>query len=656
MIYLLLRILLSLYLNGLIKAECNDSCHENSALNKESNCFCNGCDVFNDCCASEKVSQPDVKPKFECNIRTSHLDYTYSVVTCADWWLQRKNDDKTRAKCESPTKDIAKLHKNIFNLVPVYDPLTGTSYRNIFCAKCNVKHLQVQDIKFYKLQPNMGDELFYELWNTKNKSQTAELLVRYLQLKQAKSSEFIFSLNSTKVSLRKCYKPIRTCLAGSSNALMEQCSNHTALRFDNRNQLIYQNKYCARCNNVSRSLDCELMQQRINHGSLQLLFDLSDLYAELYEDMNSLRATCQPNQLTRKDLIKKHATIICLTVSIGSISVLLIIYFLNKSLRNFPGKLLICLSVSLLLSQLLFLISTYTTESAYSDNSCDTTLNNNSFIAFRPILVEMSKPCYLAGMLMHYFYLANFAWSNVMGYDLYRIFVLSASNHKDIDINMRFLKYFIYGWATPLLILFVMVCKQFWLGTISYGFNHCFISGQIDTLIFFIVPIAVILTSNLLFLLFSICSIRKVDRMCVKYLVGEEDKSLSKKVDPPPLRMWHFLTKIFHNSHKHPKRTGCLKDTRGSEKKRLTLFLKLFVLTGLTWILGLVSSLQKESFLWYIYIVANSLQGLFIFVSFAFSTSTKRELKKSSIYKTLSLFVVSTKSESSSNDAPSINK
>jgi len=44
---------------------------------------------------------------------------------------------------------------------------------------------------------------------------------------------------------------------------------------------------------------------------------------------------------------------------------------------------------------------------------------------------------------------------------------------------------------------------------------------------------------------------------------------------------------------------------------------KMASVMGVTWILGFAANLKALSFLWYPYVVLNSLQGLFIFLSFA---------------------------------------
>lgn len=228
-----------------------------------------------------------------------------------------------------------------------------------------------------------------------------------------------------------------------------------------------------------------------------------------------------------------------------------------------------------------------------------------------------------------------------MGFDLYRIFsiLMSSSAFDDQELrDSRFKKYSIYGWIAPLIPVSILFCRQFLDLRLSYGFGQCFISEKIDLLHFFILPIAFILFSNLIFLIISIYSIIKVDKMTHQVM---NKKSSEDNTDTELLKTKSKfnLRKVF--SKKIEKNEKCTK-----EKKRLSLFFKLFLLTGMTWILGLATSISSDSFIWYIYIILNSLQGLFVFASFAFNSQTRRELIKYKAFRTLSDRFFSTKSES----------
>ncbi|KAK8744451.1 hypothetical protein OTU49_000811 [Cherax quadricarinatus] len=62
--------------------------------------------------------------------------------------------------------------------------------------------------------------------------------------------------------------------------------------------------------------------------------------------------------------------------------------------------------------------------------------------------------------------------------------------------------------------------------------------------------------------------------------------------------------------------------------KRLQMYVRLAVLMGLTWITGIVAGyLQLES-VWYIFVVLNTLQGVFIFLAFTCRSNVLRAVRK----------------------------
>ena len=322
--------------------------------------------------------------------------------------------------------------------------------------------------------------------------------------------------------------------------------------------------------------------------SLQLLFDLSELYGEIRINLNlkydekevnfrddnynckqtensttfmvnmmcnsftqnktnmnsSKKSECDLKDNNIGDYVKKYMTICGQLISIISLILLLIMYFSNKVLRNLPGKLLICLSVSLLLSQILFLVSTYITKpyTHYalnsSSNNCNSKLNNNFeniSVLLDSIFKSKSLDCYILGLLTHYFYLAFFTWSNIMAYDLYAMFLILSNkklskNTKAVacsnedDNRKRFIRYLIIGWTFPFLVILVLLVNQYAFKYMAYSFNSCFISSQIDLLLFFILPVLIILLINIYYLVFSINSIRNVDKMSKKYLKHDYDE------------------------------------------------------------------------------------------------------------------------------------
>jgi hypothetical protein len=391
--------------------------------------------------------------------------------------------------------------------------------------------------------------------------------------------------------------------------------------------------------NVS-SLD-ELLCNRINTLDLNLNININ----QITEPISCEEAT--------SDYIKKYITIFGQSVSILCLTLLLIMYSSHKLLRNLPGKILICLSFSLLLSQVSFITSIYITKpyvyyrDLESNSSNQTKCNENQIEtenSFENIIIiivfSKSFDCYIMSMLSHYFHLAFFSWSNIMAYDLFKTFTtLSSSKNSNRfisydqnDNKIKFIKYSLYAWLLPFAIVSMLFLFQFVFNEIAYGFTTCFISSQIYKLVFFVAPVCVLLFFNQYFLISSIKSIRSIDKLSKKYLKKDEDPSSSLMSNQTTKK-----TSSYDNLSKlAKKKTNAESSNSQNEKKRLILFGKLFVLTGMTWIFGLFSSFDKYSFIWYIYIVLNSLQGMFIFVAYAFTPQTKNNVTRSRVYKSLS--------------------
>jgi hypothetical protein len=178
---------------------------------------------------------------------------------------------------------------------------------------------------------------------------------------------------------RYCVKSIDTCspLMSQSDDDQYLCKNEsTSYRYyltDDSNYLIYKNEHCAKCNGIDlNELRCQMIRPKFFHQNLQILFDLKSLHGELKIELNirtdnlnrSMMTTIESNdvislQITAKlnRTIKNITTFVGQIVSIISLILLLLIYFTNRKLRNLGGKILISLCISLLLSQIMFLIS-----------------------------------------------------------------------------------------------------------------------------------------------------------------------------------------------------------------------------------------------------------------------------------------------------------
>ncbi|XP_068700614.1 uncharacterized protein [Montipora foliosa] len=246
----------------------------------------------------------------------------------------------------------------------------------------------------------------------------------------------------------------------------------------------------------------------------------------------------------------------CIT-SMASLLLMLAKYTLFSELRNLPGRIIINLSLSLLLYQGVFLAAMKTSS---------------------------HENCEVIAIFLHYFVLCSFTWMNAMAYDVHKTLTSSDGGpgpNRQGNHNKRLVGYCLYGWGVPALLVsfFVIIDQVLIKGFIGYGDGeaYCFISKPKAVLYFFVAPVALIMLFNAFALVHTVLHIVKTR-----------------------------------------KRTPKVTNQRNSTEVAL-IGVKMASVMGVTWILGIAANVQTLSFLWYPYVVLNSLQGLFIFLSFAVS-------------------------------------
>ncbi|RNA41745.1 putative G- coupled receptor Mth-like 1 [Brachionus plicatilis] len=451
--------------------------------------------------------------------------------------------------------------RTIIQSIPVYSNVTRKFFKNIFCAICNLKNAKTNDLKFFSLETKMKY----------NESILEQRIKEHFE---------IFKPDGVPWP-RKCIKHIQTCPNNFLNLeIISLCSNYTAYRCSVSGNL-YKNEHCLRCNEPNSTSICSRLQvESVDYMSLQILFDLRNLQNEIVIEMNVTQTYEKVNFVNftkikfdeETDLIKKYITIAGQAISVISLINLIIFYFIKKLNRKLPGKIVISLSVSMIFSHVSFIISSILSDS-------DLILAEyRTYKSLKEMFKDLvpSLPCFLSGFFLHYFYLSFFIWSSIMAIDLFKIF----SSVHESSRGKIFLKYSICAWSIPAIIALVMILKNY--DRISYGYRSCFISSSFDLCIFFVMPVGFIIFENILLMLISVKLISGVDK---------------------------FFKKFTHTQPKRP------------EKNRIVLFFKIFVVTGLSWILAIISSFinNKYSFMWYIYIVVDSLQGFFIMCIFVFN-------------------------------------
>ena len=182
------------------------------------------------------------------------------------------------------------------------------------------------------------------------------------------------------------------------------------------------------------------------------------------------------------------ATTIGCTISLTLLGLVIITYCSFSSLRNVPGMTVLSLSVSLFFAQLLLL------------TAAGQTANSNV--------------CLIIACFMHFFWLSVFSWTNVLAFDLGQTFSKKTCVRGDNTDGTGFIKYSIYGWGMPLLVVGVTLVVHFFqkvnhmIRNIYGVTSACWLRTGLPILIAFGVPVAIALLSNMVFFTRTVQGIR----------------------------------------------------------------------------------------------------------------------------------------------------
>ena len=264
-------------------------------------------------------------------------------------------------------------------------------------------------------------------------------------------------------------------------------------------------------------------------------------------------------------------TLIGLGISIGSLVLHIIAFTLVSDVRNLSGQNLVCLSVSLIL--------------AYS-----------SFICMQVLTIrESTLLCRITGATVLYFFLASMAWMNVIAWDVCRTLRLATVELRVASGKQRgrFFLYSLYAWTISGLFTGAALLADFLPSdmvpeTIKPGFGlsgHCWFQRRSALILFFGSPVALIMSINLIMFILS------------TFMIGSTTRGTAS------------FTQIT------------------TARTNYKLYLKLWLLMGLTWFVGFPASFLESLTLWYIFIILNTLQGLFIFIAFSCKRKILRTIK-----------------------------
>lgn len=259
-----------------------------------------------------------------------------------------------------------------------------------------------------------------------------------------------------------------------------------------------------------------------------------------------------------------------------------VVYALLPELQNNHGKPLMCYVASLTVGYLLLALMRFS------------------------LYERQSGWCIGTAYTVYFALLASFFWLNVMAFDIYWTFGGSRGRTSE---RRKFLYYSLYAWGVPLALLaFALLADHtdFMHEKLRPQFGHerCLFSGErVIGFVYMYLPLALLLAANVFFFAMTAFRIYRVQQSTATALSGD--------------------------SRRHTKYE--------KERYRFSLYLRLFVIMGVTWILEFVTWILEvpgepvstaSRVLFYLADIFNCLTGIFIFVLFVWKQRVKELLLK----------------------------
>jgi hypothetical protein len=192
--------------------------------------------------------------------------------------------------------------------------------------------------------------------------------------------------------------------------------------------------------------------------------------------------------------------------------------------------------------------------------------------------------CLAAAITLHYLWLVTFFWMAAIGVDTWRQFKLNALITDQSTIKSLYYTYCSVSWGSPVIIVVTSVALTYTQPNLKFSYGErqlCWIDDLTQLFITFLVPIIIIVLMNFFLFIATIVNIVKL-----------------------------------RNVSAH---------ARGKRPCDMVPFLKLPVILGVSWLLGVIGIVYNHRGLWIIFDFVNSSQGVLIFIVF-FASKSKRAL------------------------------
>lgn len=457
------------------------------------------CRAYRDCCWNVPYRElsEDELPNSSCvevQIGSSWKKFIYMVTGCPRVWP----DDAVREKCE-----MADTFNDTFYLIPATS-MQHVTYRNGFCALCN------------------DDIVNATFWNTTSIGATDRVRVVLPDIVE----------NQPPLHLRPCTEETLNdnCTQAVPGWASRRCKTYYAPVHDAEDPLgqVYRNVYCAICNGANLSaLTCSpalhlsnvsvISRKTIDSPpvagppNLAALFKPVMRTASCYvehdghcyiksaptfysarsrtgveitvNETNTSSPETPRRELTGHYKIHNYITVVSMSISIFCLILKIVVFCLYREARSFSSKCTLCLSVTLLFTQLLFLVT-----------SCQRL----------PGVV-----CASTAVLIHYGFICTFLWTTVLSFDIWRsVTAMKLSSMREKTLAA----YGMFAWGVPTVLVLGAVAVQViapWSAfSPSYGSPTCWIGTFWGLTMYFLIPMATLLLLCLFFYFSSVFYIR----------------------------------------------------------------------------------------------------------------------------------------------------
>ncbi|XP_058982387.1 G-protein coupled receptor Mth2 isoform X2 [Musca domestica] len=211
--------------------------------------------------------------------------------------------------------------------------------------------------------------------------------------------------------------------------------------------------------------------------------------------------------------------------------------------------------------------------------------------------------CKIVGYTCYYSFMSAFFWLNVISFDLWHNFRGTRGINRSLE-KKRFIMYSLYSWGIPILFLLATMYVQEYVDIPERlqddlkpgigGGHYCWIN--MDTwagFVYFFTPILFIMVANIIMFVMTAMKIHRVQNEMARIMAKEDSTRNLKK-----------------------------------EKDKFGLFLRLFLVMGVTWSLEIISyfvgSDSKWAKIFYAADICNAVQGFLIFMLFVMKRKVKQ--------------------------------